>query len=136
MYEAKITFSSVEFQRICKTFTDINNFILIQSNIDKLKLSVFSNNINGTYTLKENEGNDENNKCTIISFNDPIMYCSLWYLNKISFANAFSKKVTLYLSNELPLIIEYNFENKVTLRLYLPPKYQGKDAINHNSLFS
>lgn len=64
-------------------------------------------------------------EATIIEMNEPVsLTFALRYLNSFTKASPLSSSVTLSLSSELPVVVEYKIAEMGYIRFYLAPKIE------------
>jgi len=125
-YAAVIQMSSSEFQRICKDLTCIGDTVTISCKKTFVEFSSAGDLGKGKISIKENEAMDADEDAkTHIKSQEPVeLNFALRYLNFFTKATALSNKVTLSLSKEVPLVVEYQIENLGYIRYYLAPKIE------------
>lgn len=72
--------------------------------------------------LEPNEGDSRDNAVSIQCTEEVNLSFALRYLNMFNKANTLSDKVHVHLSNEAPLIVQYNVQDYGHLKFYLAPK--------------
>lgn len=81
-------------------------------------------------TLKQNVSVDDEDEATVITLNQPVtLMFSLKYLSNFAKATPLSKSVSLNLSNDIPMLMEYKIEEMGYLRYYLAPKISEEDEM-------
>lgn len=76
---------------------------------------------------KQNTGAEKEEEQTVIDLNEPVVLTfALRYLNSFTKATPLSGRVTLSMSKELPVVVEYNFGDLGYVRFYLAPKARGR----------
>lgn len=64
-------------------------------------------------------------EATVIEMNEPVsLTFALRYMNSFTKATPLSNTVTISLSSELPVVIEYNIAEMGYIRFYLAPKIE------------
>jgi len=121
-YGATVTLPSAEFQRICRDLIQISESVSIEANKEGIKFSCTGDIGSGAVTLRQNANVDKPELGTAIELQEPVaLTFSLKYLVNFCKASGLSSTVTLSLSNEIPLLIEYKMEHGY-VRFYLAPK--------------
>ena len=70
-------------------------------------------------------------EATIIEMNDPVsLTFALKYMNSFTKASPLSSTVTISLSSELPVVVEYKIAEMGYIRFYLAPKIEEDDEEN------
>lgn len=65
---------------------------------------------------------------TIIEMNEPVsLTFALRYMNSFTKATPLSESVTISLSSELPVVVEYKIADMGYIRFYLAPKIEDDD---------
>jgi proliferating cell nuclear antigen len=83
----------------------------------------------GAITLKSNVSIDDEDDATVITLTQPAtLMFSVKYLQNFAKASQLSKTVTLQMTNEVPMLIDYKIEDIGYLRYYIAPKI-GDDEI-------
>lgn len=78
---------------------------------------------NGTISLRSHTNVEDESKNVDIQLSEPVaLTFSLKYLVNFCKASGLSDQVKLCLSNEVPLLVEYQLSNNSYLRFYLAPK--------------
>jgi proliferating cell nuclear antigen len=147
-YKCTVKMSSSEFQRICRDLTIIGDTVKISASKEGVKFSVSGEMGNGNIICKQDPSVDEEDDSVIIKLEEKIsLTFALRYLNSFAKATPLSKFVTLKLSPEVPLVVEYKipkyFEKKKGdkgekqdedqedlgyLRFYLAPKIEEEEG--------
>jgi len=125
-YSAAVTLPSAEFQRICRDLVQLSESVSIEATKEGIKFSCAGDIGSGSVTLRQNNNVDKPELGTTIELQEPVaLTFSLKYLVNFCKASGLSPTVTLSLSNEIPLLIEYKMEAGY-VRFYLAPKI-GED---------
>ncbi|KAF3911854.1 hypothetical protein AA313_de0209002 [Arthrobotrys entomopaga] len=121
-YAATITLPSAEFQRICRDLSALSESVSIEASKDGVKFSCSGDIGNGSVNLRQHTNVEDDTKSTKIDLTEPVnLTFSLKYLVNFCKASSLSPTVKLCLSNEVPLLVEYEMGNGY-LRFYLAPK--------------
>ncbi|CAN1232062.1 Proliferating cell nuclear antigen [Linum grandiflorum] len=108
-YQAIVRMPSAEFTRICKDLATIGD----------TGGDIGSANV----VLRHNTTVDK--EATIIEMNEPVsLTFALRYMNSFTKAAPLSSTVTLSLSAELPIVVEYKIAEMGYIRFYLAPKIE------------
>ncbi|CAD8117456.1 unnamed protein product [Paramecium sonneborni] len=117
-----IKMPSIEFIKICRELANINEYINIETEQDKIKFSVKGEIIlghiqmNTFYSFRP----EERVICEVI---EPVnLMFEVKFLNQFNVASTLFNSITLLLSQDLPLVVEHLIEDIAILRLYLAPK--------------
>ena len=117
-----VTMSSSEFTRICRELYSLNETVNIETTKDSIKFSVNSENIGGSIKIEENDSGNQDEQCNIQVEETVNLAFALRYLNMFTKASTLSPQVTLYLSVEFPLMVEYKLAQLGILKFYLAPR--------------
>lgn len=113
---------STEFNRICREFGSLSETIKIETNKECIKFSITGEVGTGNAVLNQRETGDENEVSLVVD--EPVaLSFAARYLNLFSKAAGLSSQVTLNMSGETPLMVEYRIANGGgELKYYLAPK--------------
>ena len=117
-----VTMSSSEFTRLCRELYSLNETVNIETTKDSIKFSVNSENIGGSIKIEENDSGNQDEQCNIQVEETVNLAFALRYLNMFTKASSLSPQVTLYLSVEFPLMVEYKLAQLGVLKFYLAPR--------------
>ncbi|KAJ3110416.1 hypothetical protein HDU96_006635 [Phlyctochytrium bullatum] len=125
-YDATVKMSSAEFQRICRDLSALGDSVTIDVTKDGVKFSSSGDLGSGQVYLK-NEGSvdDDKDTATKIAMNKPVsLMFALKYLNNFTKATPLSDSVTISMTDDVPVMIEYNVGGGDIgyIRYYLAPK--------------
>lgn len=121
-YTSLVTMSSTEFARICRELYAINETVIIETTKDYIKFDVNNTNIGGGFKIEKNDTTEIEEQCIIANETDVNLSFALRYLNMFTKASAVGQQVTLYLSKEYPLMVEYKLGELGVLKFYLAPR--------------
>jgi len=121
-YSASITLPAAEFQRICRDLNQLSESVAIEATKEGVKFACSGDIGNGSVTLRSHQNIEKPELSTKIDLTEPVaLTFSLKYLVNFCKASSLSPTVTLSLSNEVPLLVEYKMDNGY-VRFYLAPK--------------
>ncbi|KAF9162627.1 proliferating cell nuclear antigen [Actinomortierella ambigua] len=121
-YDAVVSMSSAEFARICRDLQVLSDSVQIDVTKEGIKFAAKGELGNGAVTLKQAANVDKEDESTVIELNrNCSLNFSLKYLNNFTKATPLSSRVTLSMSSEVPLLVEYKMETGY-IRYYLAPK--------------
>merc|ERR1711988_970804 len=121
-YSAEVTMPSGEFSKICRDLTTFGDTVTIAANKEGVKFSVSGDIGTGNVTIRQN-ASAEKDQQTLIELQEPVsLTFALRYLNFFTKAAPLSESVSLSLSKEVPLAVEYSVADMGHLRYYLAPK--------------
>jgi proliferating cell nuclear antigen len=114
---------SSEFQRICRDMTILGETVVISVTKEGVKFSVKGEMNSGKISLKQNSNVDKPEDAVTIELEEPVeLSFALRYLNLFTKATALSPYVTLSMSKEVPLVVEYSVADLGYVRYFLAPK--------------
>lgn len=97
--------------------------VTIDASKDGVKFSCNGDIGNGAVTLRSHQSVDKPENNIDIELTEPVsLTFSLKYLINFCKASGLSNQVKICLSNEVPLLVEYNLSGSSYLRFYLAPK--------------
>merc|ERR1719471_297886 len=115
---------SSEFQRICRDLAVLGDTLTIGVNKNDVQFSVAGEIGKGEMTVRASTASDEE-EGTDIQCQEPVTQTfAMRYLNFFTKATTLSKSVTLSLSPEVPLMVEYPVDEIGYVRYYLAPKIE------------
>jgi proliferating cell nuclear antigen len=125
-YSAKVSLPSAEFQRICRDLSSIGDTVSVSVTKGEVRFAttgdIGSANIACRPTPKGVDKKEEEVETTI-EVNEPVQLTfALRYLNSFTKATPLSPSVTLSMSKELPVVVEYQIAEIGHIRYYLAPK--------------
>ncbi|KAJ5629999.1 hypothetical protein N7528_003656 [Penicillium herquei] len=121
-YAATVEMPAMEFQRICRDLNALSESVVIEASKDGVKFSCQGDIGNGSVTIRQHTNVDKPDQNVSISLTEPVaLTFSLKYLVNFCKASNLSSSVTLHLSQEVPLLVEYGLGSG-HLRFYLAPK--------------
>jgi proliferating cell nuclear antigen len=69
-------------------------------------------------------------EATIVEMQDPVsLTFALRYMNSFTKASSLSEQVTISLSSELPVVVEYKIAEMGYIRFYLAPKIEEDEEM-------
>jgi len=127
-YKAQIKMPANEFQRICRDLSILGDTVTIAVGKDGVKFSVSGEMGSGNMTLRQNTAVDTKEEDQVtIEMEEPVtLNFALRYLNFFTKATPLSGSVTLSLSKDVPLVVEYKMEDLGHIRFYLAPKIEDE----------
>lgn len=128
-YKCVVKMSSSEFKRICTEIAVIGDTVKISASKDGVKFSVTGDMGTGSITCKQNSGvdGDEKDEVQIKLEEEVSLTFALRYLNSFAKATPLSGQVSLKMSPDVPLVVEYAIEEIGHIRYFLAPKLSEAD---------
>lgn len=139
-YQCVVKMPATEFQRICREIAVIGDTVKISASKEGVKFSVAGDMGTGSIVLKNNPSVDEEDEQIDIKLEEEVdLTFALRYLNYFAKATSLSGHVTLKMSPDVPLVVEYKIQTKKKksddeedeedddlghLRFYLAPKIE------------
>ncbi|PYH44180.1 proliferating cell nuclear antigen [Aspergillus saccharolyticus JOP 1030-1] len=121
-YAATVEMPAAEFQRICRDLMALSESVVIEATKEGVKFSCQGDIGSGSVTVRQHSNVDKPEQNVSIALSEPVaLTFSLKYLVNFCKATNLSNKVTLCLSQEVPLLVEYGLGSG-HLRFYLAPK--------------
>lgn len=124
--ECVVTLSSSKFQQICRDMMQIGDAVTISVSKKGVTFSVKGKLGDGDILVRPSSSVD-GQKTSIECSEDVSLTFSLKYLNDFCKSAALSQQVILRMSNEAPLIVEFNISDDSFIRYYLAPKVSEDD---------
>lgn len=126
-YAATVKLPSVEFQRIVRDLSGIGDTVDIYVTKDGVKFSTSGDIGSANITVRQNAESGAF-ESTVIDLNEPVMLTfALRYLNSFTKATPLSNMVTICMSKELPVVIEYRIADMGHISFYLAPKIPDEE---------
>ncbi|KAI3811552.1 hypothetical protein L1987_21277 [Smallanthus sonchifolius] len=127
-YHAIVRMPSSEFARICK---DLSSIVVISVTKEGVKFSTRGDIGTANVVCRQNTTVDKPEEATIIEMNEPVsLTFALRYMNSFTKATPLSSTVTISLSSELPVVVEYKIAEMGYVRFYLAPKIEEDEEDN------
>ncbi|EYU18920.1 hypothetical protein ABFS83_04G188600 [Erythranthe nasuta] len=127
-YHAIVRMPSSEFARICKDLSSIGDTVVISVTKEGVKFSTRGDIGTANIVCRQNTTVDKPEEATVIEMNEPVsLTFALRYFNSFTKATPLSNTVTLSLSSELPVVVEYKIAEMGYIRFYLAPKIEDDD---------
>ena len=102
--------------------------VSIETNKDHIKFAISGEHGSGSILIKANDS-DKKDEHTIFDVDEPVLLSfALRYLNLFNKAGNLSPTVSLMLSGDSPLVVEYKIEKMGSLRYYLAPKISDEES--------
>lgn len=120
-YSAELKMSSSEFSRVCRELTQITDTLNISVDKEAVRFAVSGDIGAGSITMRPNESDKPEEKCFLRATETVSMAFALRYLNLFNKAATLSDEVSLSLSPEVPIVIQYGF-GLGELKYFLAPK--------------
>jgi proliferating cell nuclear antigen len=128
-YKATIKMPAAEFQRICRDLTILGDTVLISATKEGVKFSVSGELGSGNIMCKQGGEIDKESEQVTIDLQEAVaLTFALRYLNWFTKATPLSGQVTLSMSKDVPLVVEYRLDDDMGhIRYYLAPKIEDEN---------
>jgi proliferating cell nuclear antigen len=127
-YKCVVKMPSGEFKRICTEIAVIGDTVKISASKDGVKFSVAGDMGTGSITCKQSPGVDDEKDSVQIKLEEEVsLKFALRYLTSFAKATPLSGQVSLKMSPDVPLVVEYAIEEIGHIRYYLAPKIQDEE---------
>ena len=118
---------AAEFQRICRDLTVLGDTVVIGATKEGVKFSVAGEMGSGNIIVRQNAEVDDDELATTITMKEEVQLSfALRYLNFFTKATPLSGTVSLSLTKDVPLVVEYRIEDLGWVRFYLAPKIEDE----------
>lgn len=130
-YDVVVKLPAGEFQRICRDLSSIGDSVVIGANKEGVTFKTTGELGNGKTTLSQYSNPDKDDDEVVIDLKEPVeLTFALRYLNFFTKATPLSEAVTLSMSKDVPLVVEYKIGEMGYIRYYLAPKIEDEDEEN------
>lgn len=127
-YSCVVKMPSGEFARICRDLSHIGDAVVISCAKDGVKFSASGELGNGNIKLSQTSNVDKEEEAVTVDMNEPVQLTfALRYLNFFTKATPLSSTVTLSMSADVPLVVEYKIADMGHLKYYLAPKIEDEE---------
>jgi proliferating cell nuclear antigen len=132
-YSASVSMPASEFQRICRETSVIGDTVTIAVTKEGVRFEVNGETGKGQIDLapaaKSEDSSDKKDSVNVsVDMVEPVkLTFALRYLNMFAKATPLSDKVILSLSQDVPLVVEYNIGTNGYLKFFLAPKIEDED---------
>jgi proliferating cell nuclear antigen len=134
-HEAIVKLPAQEFNRICRDLSSISESVVITVNKEGVKFHASGELGNGNITLKPSSSvDDESEKnAVVIELQETVcLTFALRFLCNFTKATPLSDSVTLSMSKDVPLVVEYRIGESGYIRYYLAPKIEDDNDTEAN----
>ncbi|XP_005092985.1 proliferating cell nuclear antigen [Aplysia californica] len=127
-YSCIVKLPSAEFQRICRDLSQLGDSVVIACTKEGVKFSASGELGTGNIKLSQNASTDKEEEAVVVDMNEAVcLTFALRYLNFFTKATPLSPQVTLSMSQDVPLVVEYKIADMGYLRFYLAPKIEDQE---------
>ncbi|KAF7488864.1 Proliferating cell nuclear antigen [Sarcoptes scabiei] len=136
-YNVTVKMPATKFQRICRDLSQIGDAVTISCTKSGVEFRASGDLGNGSITLNQNSSIDKPEEEVTIAMQEPLTQTfALKYLNQFTKATPLCVQVSLSLSPDVPLVVEYKVMNEDkddpdgdigNIRYYLAPKIDDSE---------
>jgi len=128
-YQAIVRMPSHEFARICKDLSTIGDTVVISVTKEGVKFSTRGDIGSANIVCRQNTSVDKPEEATLIEMQEPVsLTFALRYMNNFIKASPLSNIVTISMSSDLPVVVEYKIAEMGYIRFYLAPKIEEEEG--------
>jgi len=128
-YASVIKMPSAEFQRVIKDLSQFGESVIISCTKEGVKFSAAGDIGVGNIKLAQTANVDKEEEAVTIEMQEPVtLTFACRYLNMFTKATCLAPVVTLSMSPEVPLVVEYKIGDIGHVRYYLAPKIEDEDS--------
>jgi len=122
-YACIIKLPSGEFSRICRDLSQFGESIIISCSKEGVKFSAQGDIGSANIKLAQTASVDKEEEAVSVEMQEPVtLTFACKYLNMFTKATPLSPQVTLSMSPELPMVVEYKIGEVGHIRYYLAPR--------------
>lgn len=127
-YSCVVKLPAAEFQRICRDLSQVGESVIICCTKEGVKFSATGDLGTGNIKLAQTANVDKEEEAVTIEMQEAVtLTFALRYLNYFTKATPLSPQVTLSMSADVPLVVEYKFADMGYVRYYLAPKIEDNE---------
>ena len=122
-YKCHVKLPAAEFQRIIRDISVLGDACTIAVSKEGIRFSASGDLGTGNIMLKQNTAVDKDDDAIVITMEEPVtLNFALRYLNLFTKATNLGPTVTLSMSPEIPIVVEYPIESWGSVKYFLAPK--------------
>ncbi|XP_021769121.1 proliferating cell nuclear antigen-like [Chenopodium quinoa] len=130
-YDAIVRMPSSEFSSICSSLSSIGDTVTITVSKQGVTFSTKGDIGSGNITCRQNSSTEKPEEATIIEMKEPVcLTFALKYITTFTKATSLSSQVTISLSSDMPVVVEYKIAEMGHVRYYLAPKIEEELETN------
>jgi proliferating cell nuclear antigen len=127
-YDVVVKLPAGEFQRICRDLMTIGESVVISATKEGVTFKSTGELGSGQTTLKPYSDAEKEEDEVVIELQESVeLTFALRYMNFFTKATPLSESVTLSMSKDVPLVVEYRIGDMGYIRYYLAPKIEDED---------
>nr|ACA09718.1 proliferating cell nuclear antigen [Penaeus japonicus] len=128
-YACVIKLPSGEFARICRDLSQFGESIVIACTKEGVKFSAAGDIGTANIKLAQTSSVDKEEEAVVIEMQEPVTFTfACRYLNMFTKATPLSPQVSLSMSPDVPLVVEYAIGEIGHIRYFLAPKIEDEDS--------
>ncbi|KAK2725429.1 proliferating cell nuclear antigen-like [Artemia franciscana] len=128
-YACIVKMPAGEFARIVRDLSQFGESVVICCTKEGVKFSASGDIGTGNIKLAQNKNVDKEEEAVIIEMNEPVtLTFACRYLNSFTKATPLSSQVSLSMSPDVPLVVEYKVPELGFVRYYLAPKIEDEES--------
>lgn len=129
LYSCVIKMPSAEFARICRDLSQFGEAITIACSKEGIKFTSTGDYGTANVKLAQTAQSDKEEEAVIIEMQEPVkLNFSCRYLNSFAKATPLCAQVQLSMSNDVPLVCEFQIGDIGHIRYYLAPKIEDDEG--------
>lgn len=127
-YSCVVKMPAAEFQRICRDLSQLGESVVIECDKEGVQFSAQGDIGTGNIKLAQTASVDKEEEAVVIEMQEKVtLTFAFRYLNFFCKATPLSPQVTLSMSADVPLVVEYKIgDNAGYVRYYLAPKIEDE----------
>jgi len=127
-YACVIKMPAGEFARVVRDLSQFGESVVISCTKEGVKFSAAGDIGVGNIKLAQTANVDKEEEAVTIEMQEPVtLTFATRYLNMFTKASCLSPQVSLSMSPDVPLVVEYNIADFGHIRYYLAPKIEDED---------
>merc|ERR1711993_140151 len=127
-YAAVIKMPAAEFQRVIKDLSQFGESVVISCTKEGVKFSAAGDIGVGNIKLAQTANVDKEEEAVTIEMQEPVnLTFASRYLQMFTKASCLAGQVSLSMSPDVPLVVEYSIADMGHVRYYLAPKIEDED---------
>jgi len=128
-YSCVIKMPSGEFARVCRDLSQFGESIVIACTKEGVKFSAAGDIGTANIKLAQTSSVDKEEEAVIVDMQEPVtLTFACRYLNMFTKASPLSPQVSLSMSPDVPLVVEYAIGDIGHIRYFLAPKIEDEDS--------
>jgi len=128
-YSCVIKMPSGEFARVCRDLSQFGESIVIACTKEGVKFSAAGDIGTANIKLAQTSSVDKEEEAVVVDMQEPVtLTFACRYLNMFTKASPLSPQVSLSMSPDVPLVVEYAIGDIGHIRYFLAPKIEDEDS--------